>query len=86
MATEASTLEQAQGLLSYKELRMIEGKSGTRLANLDDPNADILAFMQAMHWVLAKREDPTVSYDDLDDAKPDELAALVDRLTPGKAS
>lgn len=71
-------------LLSYKEIRIAEQKAGVRMTQIDDPSADLLSFMQALHWVLAKRENPQVTFDEIGDLPMSSIEDLVGRLTAGK--
>lgn len=74
-------LNQALDLLSYKDMKIVEQKSGLRIASLDsNPDADLPTFMQALHYVLAKRENPNVTFDELEDSGPRDFELLLERL------
>nr|MCP4961320.1 hypothetical protein [Actinomycetes bacterium] len=61
-------------------MAIVESKSGTRIAGLEAPDANLPRFMQALHYVLAKREDPTVSFDACGDMGPADFESLLGRL------
>lgn len=83
---EESALERAMDLLSYNDMRIVESKSGVRLAALQDEaslaNLDLPAVMHAMHYVVAKRENPNASWEEIGDLNPSAFNELLDRLAP----
>lgn len=46
------------------ELSMAERKAGLSLATLEDPNYPKADLLIALGWVIAKRENPTLTFED----------------------
>lgn len=85
--SDRSSFERAMDFLSYKDMKIVESKTGQRLAAIESnpADADLPGLMHALHYVLAKRENPQVTYDELEDCGPADLSALLDRLEAPKA-
>lgn len=46
------------------ELSIAERKAGLSIATLEDPNYPKTDLLIALGWVFAKREDPTLTFED----------------------
>ena len=51
------------------ELSMAEKKAGLSLATLEDPNYPKADLLIALGWVIAKRENPTLTFEEYGNAK-----------------
>lgn len=50
--------------LKAAELSIAERKAGLSIATLEDPNYPKTDLLIALGWVLAKREEPTLTFED----------------------
>lgn len=63
MATKKVTKNAIQ-TMKAAELSMAERKAGLSLATLEDPNYPKADLLIALGWVIAKRENPALTFED----------------------
>lgn len=50
--------------LTAGEMAVAERKSGTAITALEDPNAPKIALLTSLAWVVMKRDNPKVKYEE----------------------
>ena len=55
--------------LKANEVAIAERKAGLSVTTLEDPNYPVAPLLIALGWVIAKRSDPTLTYEAYGDSK-----------------
>jgi hypothetical protein len=78
---------------TFGEARAIEKVAGIKFAEMADPTKQSVDLMQALVWVSMRRENPDITFDDLDDLDmgilsglQEEVEAQADPTEPGDAA